>query len=181
MTKILAFDISSTTIGWALIEVQDKSFSLSDYGHIKPKKKKGKEKYSMSKSLALTYESIQELIKDKNPDDIVVEKYATRFSMGRSTANTIIVLSVYNELVSLVAYKEFEKETTKLAPATIRSKISKYYDIKIEGKDGAFKFVDENISNFKTKLNRLSNIKKECYDEADAICVGICHFIINYS
>ena len=46
MEKILGLDISSSTIGWAVLESK-KEFCLKEYGHIKPSRKlKGTEKLS---------------------------------------------------------------------------------------------------------------------------------------
>ena len=176
MKKILGLDISSTTIGWALLKCSDDDFTLDDYGYIKPTKNK---KFSDIERLSLAYDEIEKLVRRLSPDEIAVEKYATKFSSGRSTARTIIVLSKYNEMVSLCCFREFGKTTFAYAPISIRSKVSKFFDKKIKSKDDAFDFVCKNISNFKTKLNRVSKIKKECYDEADAICVALCHYIVS--
>jgi len=171
MEKILGLDISSSTIGWAVIESEEK-FCLKEYGHIKPSRKlKGTEKLSDA------YDKIKKLIKEVNPDIICVEKYASKFSRGRSSANTIIVLSTYNEMVSLCSFREFGIHTTAYAPVSIRSEMSKHFDKKIKSKDDAFDFVKNNIENFKTTLNRVNNIKKECYDESDAVCVALCYHI----
>jgi len=182
MKKILGLDISSSTIGWALLKVKNGSFSLDAYGHIKPtkSKKKGKD-ISLSERLSDTYDSMSELFSNINPDDIIVEKYANRFTAGRSTARTIMMLSTFNELISFCSYREMSKLTHQYAPITIRSSISKFFDKKLKSKDDAFEFVCENISNFQTKTNRVGNMKKESYDEADAICVALCHYIKKYS
>ena len=174
MKKILGLDISSSTIGWATLKIKNKNFELKNYGHIKPSKSK---KHSQIERLSLTYDAIKNLIAKEKPDDIVIEQYANKFSSGRSTARTIIVLSTYNETITLCCYREFGKEVFKYAPVTIRSCMSKHFNYPIKSKDDAFDFVCKNISNFKTKPNRVGNIKKECYDEADAICVALCHYI----
>lgn len=174
MKTVLGLDISSSTIGWALIEYDSKEYKLKEYGHIKPPKKKN---YSDSERLSKTYTLIKDLIQKLSPDSIAVEKYASKFSSGRSTARTIIILSVYNEIVSLCSFREFGKETDKYAPVTIRSQISKYFDEELKSKDDAFEFVCNKVENFEKKLNKVSNIKKESYDEADAVCVALCHFI----
>ena len=176
MKTVLGLDISSTTIGWAMISYDKENYSLESYGHIKPSKNK---KYSKIEKLSMTYDMVKEVVHKLNPDEIAIEQYASKFSSGRSTARTIIVLSTYNEALSLCCYREFGKIPFRYAPVTIRSSISKYFDKKIKSKDDAFEFVCNNVSNFKTKTNRLLNIKKESYDEADAICVALCHFIKN--
>ena len=181
MKKILGLDISSSTIGWAIINVSNKDYEVNSYGYIKPPKKKVKKReLSLSERLSDTYDLISGLIAKHSPDDIVVERYANRFSSGRSTIRTIMMLSLFNEMVSLCVFREFGKNTYQYAPITIRSSIGKYFDKSIKSKDDAFKFVCENISKFNTKTNRMGNMRKESYDEADAICVALCHFIKKY-
>jgi Holliday junction resolvasome RuvABC endonuclease subunit len=173
MKTVLSLDISSSTIGWAIIKYNRKEYQLLEYGHIKPPRKKQEKIIKLSK----TYDMIKDLIIEKEPDEVAVEQYASKFSRGKSTANTIIVLSTYNETVKLCCYRELDIITYAYAPVSVRSKMSKYFSEKISNKDEAFDFVVKKVKGFKTTLNRVNNIKKECYDEADAICVGICHFI----
>lgn len=173
MKKVLSFDISSSTIGWSIIKYNKDEYVLEEYGHIKPPQK---EKEKIIK-LSETYNIIKKLLDEKKPDEIAVEQYANKFTRGKSTANTIIVLSTYNEMVKLCCYREKNLLCNQYAATSIRSKIGKYFNKEIKNKDDAFDYVKNNVKNFKTISNKLNNIKKECYDEADSICVGICHFI----
>ena len=173
MKNVLSFDISSSTIGWSLIEYDEDSYSLKKYGHIKPPRKFDDKLEKLSK----TYDMIKDLLNQLKPDEVAVEQYANKFSRGKSTANTIIVLSTYNEVVKLCCYRELNLIPYSYPAVSIRSRMSKHFNESIKNKDDAFDFVVKKVSNFNTILNRVNNIKKECYDEADAICVGLCHFI----
>ena len=86
--KILGLDISSSIIGWAIIEKKDDSLNLLKYGNIKPLKSS---KGNMTERLNDAFEKIKDLVEKENFDDIAVEQYANKFSKGRSSARTIIV------------------------------------------------------------------------------------------
>ena len=102
MNRVLSFDISSSTIGWSILKYNKDKYILEEYGHIKPPKKEKDKTIKLSE----TYTLIKDLLLDKNPDEIAVEQYANKFTKGRSSANTIIVLSTYNEMVKLCCYRE---------------------------------------------------------------------------
>ncbi len=170
MKKVLSLDISSSTIGWAVLEFDDKVVELIDYGHLKPPKKA---KGSISFRLDTTVNMMTDLINRFNPDFVAVEDYAKKFSKGKSTANTIILLSVFNEMCCLLSYQLVGKDVYRYPVVTIRSVLGKHFGEKIVSKDDVFPQIVNNCSKFNTKLNRVGNIKKECGDEADAIAVGL--------
>ena len=102
MIKVLGLDISSATIGWAMLDMAEGEVSLSEYGHISPPKSKdGSLTFRASKA----FDEVSELILQKSPEIVVVESYANKFPAGRSTARTIIVLSVFFEVVSMAALR----------------------------------------------------------------------------
>ena len=171
--KILSLDISSSTIGWSLLTVdKKKQLSLTDYGHFKPSKKGTLAERAIDASI-----KYKEILKKINPDQVIIEDYATKFSRGKSTARTIIVLAVFNEFMKILTI-----ETTKILPVsypvrTIRSVVQKHYGDNISDKEEVMSFCKKYFSNFIPKQNRNKNTKKESYDECDAIVVGVCHFI----
>ena len=169
MSNVLGMDISSSTIGWALLSRGDEP-SLLDCGYIKPPKSKSG---SIASRISVTYDMIVDLLENKGPDDISVESYANKFTAGRSTARTIIVLSVFNEVVSMACLRATGIETKKYAVSTVRSSLSKMAGRKITSKDETFEFICEYFPNFQTRENRNGNIAKECFDEADAIAVAL--------
>jgi Holliday junction resolvasome RuvABC endonuclease subunit len=174
MKKVLGLDISSSTIGWCLLEYDAQVVNLVSYGHIKPPPKK---KGSFPFRLDFTYKAIEDLIKQLKPNEIAVEDYAKKFSKGRSTANTIIVLSVFNEVCCLVSYRKLKKEPFRYPVATIRAQLGRLFNTKIVSKDDVFPEIVKNCSRFQVKLNRNLNTKKESGDEADAIAVAITHIL----
>jgi len=180
MKKVLGLDISSSTIGWSIISFDDKVIYLVDYGHIKPlsKSKADKKGLGYTPRVDSAYKEIASLIKDKKPDIVSIEEYAKRFSKNRSTANTIIVLATFNEIVNLSCYHNLKKESFKYTVSNIRSEVSKAYKEKIKSKDDVFPFVEKTFSNFKPTKTRFGNIKKEHYDEADAIFTALAHIVI---
>jgi Holliday junction resolvasome RuvABC endonuclease subunit len=174
MPKVMGLDVSSNTIGYSIIEYDQNQIILKKYGHIKPP---ASSKGSLSFRALKSSEKIKKLFLDEMPDEVVVEAYASRFSSGRSTARTIIVLSFFNELTSMICLDSLKYETHKYPVANIRSTISKHLNIKSISKEDVFKVVKNTFPSFNPAINKLGNISKESYDQADAIAVGFCHAI----
>lgn len=175
MPKVMGLDISSNTIGYAIVDYDSSKITLIKYGHIKPPPSaKGSLSFRGLKSM----EKIKKLYQDENPDEVAVELYASRFSAGRSTARTIIVLSFFNELMSMVCLDTLKYEPEKYTVANIRSTISKFLKIKSVSKEQIFDLIKNTFSNFIPAKNKLGNISKESYDQADAVAVAFCHAII---
>lgn len=174
MQKVLSLDISSSVIGWSLIEYDNQSFTLIDYGYLKPPKSS---KGTLSFRLNETVNMITNLIAQHHPDEVAVEDYARRFTKGRSTAHTIIILSIFNEVVSLTAYRIMKKDVFRYPVSTIRAQVGKLFGIKIVSKDDIFPEIVQRANIYKTELNRNNNIRKECMDVVDAIAVGITHVL----
>jgi len=174
MKTILGLDISSSTIGWSIIEYDDEQIVLKEYGHIKPLKSN---KGSLALRASSAYDDVYSFLKENNPDMFASEAYANKFPAGRSTARTIIVLSVFNELMSIACLKSLSYEPERYAVMTIRSSLSKFAGYKISSKEECFEFIKKYFSNFSLRSNRNGKIAKECYDEADAIAVALTYIL----
>ena len=172
MKKVIGLDISSSTVGWAVMSYNKDSCSLEDYGHIKPMKSA---KGSLSVRSADYLDKIMNLLSDKSPDSVAIEAYANKFSRGRSTARTIIVLSVFNEVTSIGSIKSVGIEPSRYAVVSIRSVLSKIAGKKISSKEEAFDFIVEKFNGFEIRKKKTGSIKDECFDEADAIAVALTH------
>lgn len=172
--RILSLDISSSCIGWALFEENDGDAQLVTYGHIKPPKK---EKGSLSFRLKKTEDELRKIIDKYGPKQVAIEDYAKRFSMGRSTANTIIMLSVFNEVLTLLCFKEIGSDPYRYPVVTIRSCVGKHFGQKIVSKDDIFPAISSKANIFLTRQNKKGNLAKECFDEGDAIAVGMTHLL----
>lgn len=180
MEKLLSMDISSSTIGWSLFEFDKNTINLLSYGHIKPPNKAKADKlgYGLSYRLSEISKEIKNLITKTQPDKVAVEDYAKKFSAGRSSANTIIILATVNETVSLVCFQMMGIEVTRLPVTRLRSVVKKKYQVDVKDKDDAMKLIKQVFPIFSSVLNKNGNTKKECYDESDAAIVGLGYHIL---
>jgi len=174
MIKVLGLDISSATIGWAILNMESGGVSLFEYGHISPPKSKAG---SLTYRANSAFDDVLDLLAEKKPEIVVVESYANKFPAGRSTARTIIVLSVFNEVVSMAALRSTEKDPVRYSVATIRSKLSKLAGKKISSKEECFEFICDYFPNFVVRKNRNDKIAKECFDQADAIAAAATYYV----
>jgi Holliday junction resolvasome RuvABC endonuclease subunit len=174
MIKVLGLDISSATIGWSILSMEEGEVSLSGYGHISPPKSKAG---SLTFRASKAFDQVLDLIAEKSPEIVVVESYANKFPAGRSTARTIIVLSVFNEIVSMAALRSLGQDPERYPVVTIRSKLSKLAGKKISSKEECFDFICDYFPAFTVRKNRNDNISKECFDEADAIAAALTYYV----
>lgn len=170
MITVFGLDISSSVIGYAILSYDDDVIELSEYGHIKPP---GSNKGTLTFRASSAYDEVKALLEDRSPDVVSVEAYANKFPRGKSTARTIIVLSVFNELMAMACLKGLGYEPSRFAVPTIRSEMSKDAGYKISSKEECFEFIRKYFSNFELRNNRNGKIAKSCYDEADAIAVAL--------
>ncbi len=169
MKTVLSFDISSSVIGWSKISFDKNKVELDNYGYFKPLKSK-----NIEERLIDVEKKIIEICKNNSSDFYAVESYANKFSKGRSTANTIKILSVFNEIVNLSIFRETNKFTTRFPVVTIRSCVGKHIGKKIVSKEETFDLLKNLFKNYKLEYNRNNNVRKECYDVVDSFAVGIC-------
>ena len=180
MKRILSLDISSSTIGWSVFNIsfKNKEIILVDYGNIKPPSKKKAESLSLGISYRLSKisEFTKDLLERHNPDIIVSEDYARKFAAGRSSANTIMILATVNEVVALESFRHSGAEVFRMPVSKIRKILRDQYNSQAKDKEDILNLMLDIFNNFKIKKNRSGNIKKECFDEADAMAVGVSFF-----
>lgn len=132
MITVLGFDVSSTNTGFALLGVDKNVITIIEHGSIKPLKKDG---YHLLERLDDIAQRVDELCMRFKPDYCCIEE-SVQYMANRTSANTIIVLSVFNKTVALQVYKTLGKIPMFLLPVSIRSRIRKYLGIdKIEKED----------------------------------------------
>ena len=119
--KILGLDISSTTIGWGLLSVNEetKEITYIDSGIYHPPEK---QEDNLIERLYETRENIALLMSKYCPDEIVIEDILM-FIANRSTANTVICLSVFNRAIGLLARDYLGKPPIYLSVNNIRAAI----------------------------------------------------------
>jgi len=98
MAKVLGFDVSSSCIGWGLLEIDNaNNIKYLDSGLIKPTKDG-----SILERLHGTRDLVEVVIKKYKPDHIGIEDIIS-FIRNKSTAATIITLAVFNRMVGLLS------------------------------------------------------------------------------
>lgn len=114
--KVLGFDVSSSCIGWGLLEIDESNQSIKylDSGLIKPIKTG-----TIIERLASTRDQISKIIKKCSPDHIGIEDIIS-FIRNKSTANTIITLAVFNRMVGLVSMDYLNKNPELFGVLDIR-------------------------------------------------------------
>ena len=170
MSKILSFDISSTTTAWAVLEIVDSQIIFIKSNYIKPSKKG-----SIIERLSDTRDKIKEIIEKEDPDYIGIEDII-QFIKGKSSANTVITLSVFNRMICLLA-NDFLQNKNKTSPELF-SVLSIRHALKLTKvlpkKEDMSELVAHHLNiNFPYEKNRKGNLKVENGDLADSIAVGL--------
>ncbi len=175
--KILSFDISSTCIGYAVLEFEpatnETKFISVDY--IKPIKEK-----NIILRIANTRDKIKKIIEDTKPDHIAIEEIV-KFMKGSSSANTIIMLTTFNRMIGLLAYDYLQKSPTMLNVLTIRHCIKKEANLtKLPDKEDLPQIISKLLNfEFKYEYNRNGKPQPTNMDRADALCCGLTYIIKN--
>jgi len=165
--KILGFDISSSTTAYCVFTIENKSIIKIDHGFFKPPKKG-----SIFERLLWVENKINDIIQKYNPDEIAIEDIA-KFMKNKSTANTIIMLALFNRIIGLTCHK-LNKSPTLYNVLTIRHQIKLS---KIPPKKEEIPLLLEKRLNIKFPYlyNKKLEIKKESYDISDAFAVCLTH------
>lgn len=172
MKRVLGFDISSTTIGYCVLEISDGNdiqFILCNY--IKPLKKG-----SIIERVAHTRDVVQSVIDQVKPDYIAIEDIV-QFMAGASTAKTIITLTTFNRMIGLLAHDYLGKSPALYSVMSIRHglKTDKILPKKEEIPDLVAKHLK---IKFPYLFNKKGKIKVESYDMADGIAVALFHAFV---
>ena len=112
---ILGLDVSTSRIGWAVIN--DKQ-ELIDSNFYKTDRKKGLEE----RAVDLKENVLDPIIALHDIDEIRIEEPFMMFSGGKTTARTMSSLQRFNGMVSLVAHQLLGKPPTLVGATTARSR-----------------------------------------------------------
>lgn len=168
--RIMGLDVSSTTIGLSIVKEEDGKFSLEHTEYYKPSKKNE----DIFQTLHETKEWIKERIKTLKPDDVAVEDIAKHFSVGSSSANTVIVLAIFNRTVGLGIYEATGHGPKLWAVRSARALIKpKAYEGELKKED-----VPEVLgyllqTPFPYKYKKNGKIADETFDMADSIVIAL--------
>lgn len=170
MSIILGLDCSSTTIGYAALNWNEKNNKIKvvDYGFYKPIKEG-----NILDRLRKTQNDFKDLINTIKPDYIAIEDIIL-FMKGHSTANTITTLTAFNRALGLVAYEYLGRSPDLYSVMKIRHTIKLNKELP---KKEEIPQVLEKRLNFKYEYLYKKNgtIKAETYDQSDALAVALCH------
>jgi Holliday junction resolvasome RuvABC endonuclease subunit len=168
MKKVLGFDVSSTTIGWCLLEF-DESNNKIEYvtaGYVKPLKKG-----SIIERIVDTRNKIQDIIDQVKPDYIGIEDII-QFMKGHSTAKTIIMLTTFNRMIGLCAYDYLKKSPELFSVMSIRHGLKTDKDL--PKKEDMPELVAKHLEiSFPYEYNKKGKVRVESFDMADGIAVAL--------
>lgn len=170
----LGLDISTSVLGWSLIDTSGK---LVDYGYIDFTPKKLKLETNLFLKMDY-FEKVFKPILDKYKDKITfvaIEEAAQKFTAGKSSAHTIFKLASFNFGVARYVHKSLALEPVYVNVTSARSKLG----IKVPkalDKTAKKAYVLENIAarhpNLKIEKNKKLNYKKQFFDVSDSIVVA---------
>ena len=171
MTKVLGFDISSTCIGYSVLEIDSDRIKFISCNYLKPLKNG-----NFINRLANTRDKIKKIIEEIKPDYIAIEDII-QFMSGASTAKTIITLTSFNRMIGLLSYDFLKKEPEYFNVMTIRHglKLNKILPKKEDMPELVAKHLD---IKFPYEKNKNDKIKTENYDMADAVSVALYYSLI---
>lgn len=167
---ILGIDVSTTKIGWSIIDLETKE--LINSGVFKTDSKEGLEERGIS-----FRENVLKPIKTLHNITIIrIEEPFSMFSGGKTTANTMSSLQRFNGMISILVYDLFSIKPELVGARVARSRAG----IKVPKGEDAKKIVTEWVqnkySNFKVEYTKHGNPKPGTDDEADAIVIAYSHF-----
>lgn len=171
MQTILGFDVSSTTIGWCVLETDGYAINFIKASYVSPLKNG-----NIIDRIADTRDKIQDIINQVKPDYIGVEDII-QFMKGKSTAKTIIMLTTFNRMVGLLAHDYLKKSPALFNVMSIRHGIKT--DKELPKKENIPELVAKHLGiTFPYQLNKKGKIKVESYDMADGVAVALYYAFI---
>jgi Holliday junction resolvasome RuvABC endonuclease subunit len=166
---ILGLDVSTTRIGWAII---DEKQELVDSDFFKTDKK-----MSLEERASDFADKVLEPLKHIHKiTEVRIEEPFSMFSGGKTTARTMSSLQRFNGMISLVAHQQFGNPPTMVGATTARSRCGIKVPRGTKAKVVVLKWVDDKFDKFIMEHTRHGNPKPGLDDEADAIVVALSHF-----
>jgi Holliday junction resolvasome RuvABC endonuclease subunit len=163
----MGFDISSSTIGWCLLELDDANCIVFVASSFYKPPKKG----DIIERLSKTKKEIIKLLKTHTPDVVAVEELI-KFMPGQSTSTGVIAMTGFNRIVCLTIYEQQKQLPFCYNVLAIR------HGLKLDGilpkKEEIPDMVAQHLGmapilHYDTK----DRIDKTTYDQADATAVAL--------
>ncbi len=169
--KIFGLDISSSTVGWSVLEIDDNNqIHFIKCGFVKPPKDG-----SILDKVIFTRNKIKEIIDVEKPDYIGIEDLI--LFMIKSTATTTTTLSAFNRVLGIMSYDYLSSHPGLFSVMSIRHalKLGKTLPKKEEMPDLVSKHLGITFPYVKDKKGK---IKSESMDMADAVAVALYYAFI---
>jgi len=163
--RILGLDISTTTIGIAVIDINKTKTTLKALEYYKPPKNG-----DIFERLDITKKYIVSIIKKYKPDNVVIEDIIL-YMRRRSSANTIYLLTIFNRAIGLAVYETLGKSPILKSVLDIRDSLIIKEPLNKED-------MPEVVAHwlkipFKYELNKKGTKRVENYDMADALAAAL--------
>lgn len=168
--RVLGLDISSSTIGYCVLEVDGYNIKYISMDYLKPSKKG-----SIMERIVDTRNKILTIINKVKPDYIGIEDLI-KF-MPKSTATTVVVLTTFNRMICLLAYDYLQRYPELFNVMSIRHglKLNKI----LPSKDDMPELVAKHLGIiFPYQCDKKNKIKEESRDMADGVAVALYYAFI---
>ena len=165
----MGIDVSTTTIGWCILDyTSGQKRKLINCSFYKPSKKG-----NLFEKLDQTRKDIERVVQKYKPDYIAIEDLI-KFMRGRSSATTIINLSVFNRMIGLMAYDFLGRPPDLFNVLSIRHGIRREVgEKKLPAKEDLPKHISILLDiDYPWIKDKKGKIKMESYDVSDAMCVA---------
>jgi Holliday junction resolvasome RuvABC endonuclease subunit len=167
MKRILGFDVSSSTVGWCVLDIDEVS---NDITHVTMQYLKPSKKGNIIDRLIDTRNEVSDIMNTWKPDYIGIEDLI-KF-MPKSTATAVVMLTTFNRMICLSAYDYLKEQPALFNVLTIRHglKTSKILPKKADMPALVAKHL--NIA-FPYEYNKKGKPKDENEDMADGTAVAL--------
>ena len=161
---ILGLDISTSITGYTLLSNEGQ---IESVGHIDLRKEK-----NFFRKAVLVEQRLNQITSYTEIEAIYIEQSLHSFRAGRSSAQTLSLLSKFNGVVSWMCYNLFSLEPQFLAATSAR----KLCGIKVprgrKAKEVVFDFVLDYADGFDVEYTRFGNPKPGYGDRADSYVIA---------
>ena len=174
MSRILGLDVSTSTVGWCILENSDGSFVSA--GAIELKKK------SIFEKSEIVRNELRELSNTHSITRVAIEENLQAFRPGFSSAKTIVTLARFNGIVTLLAFEETNVQPDFMNVNAARKAVGLKIDRKSDAstKEQVFSFVKSEIPDYDWPTRTMKSGPRKglvlfadsCYDISDAYVVA---------
>jgi Holliday junction resolvasome RuvABC endonuclease subunit len=176
MSTILGLDISTSCVGWCILDAQDGSVIAANAIALK-------DISCMFEKAQRVKESFLALLDDYTVDSVAIEENLQAFRPGFSSAKTIVTLARFNGIVSWLSYKCMKVEPSFINVNRARKSVGLKIDRKssLSTKEQIFEWVRTNhMEDYPWPTKTLKSGPRKglvifddsCYDISDAFVIA---------